>query len=159
MNSVTWLNILTGITAILGVVFGTGGLALGVLNYLRDRSVVKVFLQWNMEIVGGSSPQDRSECGLITVTNAGRRTVYISHVCLVLPKSHISRLLLMRDSVQGRKLSEGDPPAEFVIPHDVQTQYSNDLQRIRAQVSVSTGQIYLSKYAKVQRACQLKETS
>jgi|ERR1035438_3833060 hypothetical protein len=153
MNSVTWVNILTGITAILGVVFGTGGLVLGILNYLRDRPVVKVFLQWNMEIVGGSSTRDESECGLITVTNAGRRPVYISHVCLVLPKSHKSHFLLVRDSVQGQKLSEGDPPATFVIPHDVQTQYSKDLKRVRAQVSVSTGQIYLSKYPKVQRAC------
>lgn len=149
---------LTDITAILGVVFGTGGLVLGVLNHLRDRPRIKVHLQWNMEIRDDSPGQAEGECGLITVTNAGRRPAWISHACLILPKSHKNHLLLLRDSIRGRKLSEGDPPAMFVVPHTTQNEYSKDLKRIRAQVSDSTGQAYLSKYPKMQQACQPAKT-
>ena len=107
---------LTDVTAILGATFGTGGLVLGILNYLRDRPVVKVLLQWNMEMIGGDVREGESECGVVTVTNAGRRPVYISHVCLILPKHHQNRLLLVMNSVPGRRLSEGDPPVQFIIP-------------------------------------------
>src|SRR5437867_336059 len=104
---------LTDITATLGAVFGTSGLVLGILNYLRDRPKVKVLLQWNMLVL----PSDR-ECALVTVTNVGRRPVFISHVCLVMPKHYGGNVLLLRDSIEGRKLSEGDPPANFMFPYD-----------------------------------------
>ena len=158
MNTVTWVNILTGITAILGAVFGTGGLVLRILNYLRDRSKIQVRLQWHMEIRDDSLQQLQGDCGLITVTNAGRRPVYISHACLILPKSFKNRLLLLKDSVSGRKLSEGDPPMSFIIPHNIQSNYAEDLKRIRAQVSDSTGQVYLSKYPRLQQTCRPSET-
>ncbi|MGA2788216.1 MAG: PDZ domain-containing protein [Verrucomicrobiota bacterium] len=98
---------LTYITAIVGVILGSGSLALGIFNYLRDRPKIRIHLQWNMQMVGGSFSQNEAQCGLITVTNTGRRPIYISHVCLILPKSYKNRLLLLVDSVPGRKLAEG----------------------------------------------------
>lgn len=137
---------LTGVTAVLGAVFGTAGVVLGLMNYLRDRPRIKIFLQWNMQMIPASKAE--ANCGMVTVTNTGRRTVYISHVCLVLPKTHKNRVLLLMDSVPGKKLSEGDPPAVFIIKQDIQNEYSQELKRIRAQVQDSTGQIYSSKYSK-----------
>jgi hypothetical protein len=151
-------QMLTYITAIVGVVLGSGSLVLGIFNYLRDRPKIRIHLQWNMEIIGGSPPQDEREIGMISVTNTGRRPIYISHVCLILPKNYKARLLVLMDSVPGRKLSEGDPPASFVIRHDIQSKYVNDLKRIRAQVSDSTGQVYTSKYPKIQETCRQVET-
>ena len=149
---------LTYITAIIGVILGSGSLALGIFNYLRDRPNIRIHLQWNMEMVGGSIPQGEHECGMISVTNMGRRPVYVSHVCLVLPKSYKNRLMLLMDSVPGRTLSESDPPAIFIIRDDVQRKYAKDLKRICAQVSDSTGRVYKSKYPKIQKACRQTET-
>jgi hypothetical protein len=151
MNAITWMNILTGVTAILGVVFGIAGFVLGVLNYLRDRPKIKINLQWKMQIVGPGLSQNEPECGLITVTNTGRRPIYTSHVCLILPKTYKSQVALLLDSVSGQKLSEGDQPARFIIQHDIQNKYTKDLKRIRAQVSDSTGQVYTSKYPTIQK--------
>ncbi len=97
------------------------------------------------------------ECGIITVTNAGRRPSYISHVCLILPKTYKNRLLVVKKSIEGQKLSEGDPPARFIVPLETQNKYSKDLGKIRAQVSDSTGQTYLSKFPKMQQTCQPSE--
>ena len=139
------MNILTSITAIVGAVLGGASLTLGILNYLRDRSRVKVRPQWNMVVSDRSLAEDERECGLITVTNVGRRPVYVSHACLILPRAYENRLLLLVDSIQGRRLSEGEPPQNFIVRHDIQERYSKDLKRIRVQVSDSTGQVYLSK--------------
>lgn len=139
------MHILTAITALLGVALGSASLALGICNYLRDRPKIKVHLQWGMEILDNSLPKAERDCGLVRVTNEGRRPAYISHVCLVLPKPYKNRVLLMMESVQGQKLSEGDPPATFIVPHDVPEKYSKDLRKIRARVSDSTGRVYFSK--------------
>jgi hypothetical protein len=152
MNAITWMNILTGVVAILGVVFGIAGFVLGVLNYLRDRPKIKINLQWNLQTFGPGLSQNEPECGLITVTNTGRRPIYISHVCLILPKTYKSRVALLLDSVSGQKLSEGDQPARFIIRNDIQNKYTKDLKRIRAQVSDSTGQVYTSKYPTIQKS-------
>jgi len=136
----------TDITAILGVVFGTGGLVLGILNHLRDSPKVDVCLLWNMEVIPADAVSpDRRQCGMITVTNSGRRPVYISHVCLMVPKN---TGLLLLDSVQGQKLSEGDPAARFIVPYKGLDKYSKDWRKMRAQVSDSTGRVYRSKRKK-----------
>lgn len=154
MKTVTWITILTSLTAILGVIFGIAGFVLGVLNYLRDRPKVKITLQWGMEMMGGSIPQGGEGCGVISVTNMGRRPVYVSHVCLRLPKVYKNNLLILVDSVPGRKLVEGDPPAIFIVRNDVQIKYAVDLGRIRAQVSDSTGKIYVSRYPRIPKGRQ-----
>jgi hypothetical protein len=69
------MNGLSVTASILGMVFGTAGLVLGVLNYLRDRAKVKVTLRWKMQNV-----QTGETRGLIRVTNVGRRPVFISLV-------------------------------------------------------------------------------
>src|SRR3989442_1248373 len=135
---------LTDITATLGAVFGTGGIVLGILNYLRDHPKVEVLLQWNMVTI----PCER-ECGIVTVTNTGRRPVYISHVCLRMSKHLEHNILLLADSIEGQKLSEGDPPKTFIVPYDGLDKYSKDWKAIRAQVSDSTGRVYVSKRRKM----------
>jgi hypothetical protein len=102
-------------------------------------------------------PPDQRECGLITVTNSGRRPVYISHVCLKLPRHYEKDTLLLVNSVEGRKLSEGDPSARFIVPHRGLDTYSKDWQKIRAQVSDSTGRVYFSRRRKMETPKWVKE--
>jgi hypothetical protein len=47
--------------------------------------------------------------------------------------------------LKGHKLSEGDPPAVFLVDKEGLEQYANEWRNIRAQVSDSTGKEWLSK--------------
>ena len=66
--------------------FGTAGLVLGILNYLRDRPNVAVTLQWDMSVTENPVIDPRKKWGVISVTSVGRRPVYIVSVALELPK-------------------------------------------------------------------------
>lgn len=146
---------ITDINAVLGVLFGLSGLTLAIINYRRDNPKIVVDLQWDMSMIEvGGGPQDRDKLhGVITVTNIGRRPIYISHVSLKLsPKDY----LLLIEGLSGQKLAEGDPPRRFTVDHDRVIQEIGDRLRkqpnmwklIRAQVSDSVGKRYLSKKVK-----------
>lgn len=85
-------------TALLGLIFGLIGTTIGVFNYLRDRGRVVVLLQWDMAMTGEDTTK-RFAC--ITVTNVGRRAVYISHTALRLPKGEEISHFLIRDGLKG----------------------------------------------------------
>lgn len=129
-------------TGLLGLIFGLVGTMIGVFNYLRDRCRVVVLLQWDMAITGDDATK-RFAC--ITVTNVGRRAVYISHVALRLPKGEEISHFLFRDGLKGQKLSEGDPPAIFYADQSGLEAYVGKRQAIVAQVSDSTGKEWVSK--------------
>ena len=140
---------ITGIAALLGVIFGVSALVLGILNYNRDKGRTRVTLQWDMSSYGDPRYDEDKLYGVVTVTNTGRRPVYISRVALKLPKDYKDySYLLLRDGIAGQKLAEGDSPAMFSIDEDGLERYAKDWKKIRAQVSVSTGRKYLSKKVK-----------
>jgi hypothetical protein len=130
------------LTGLLGLIFGLIGTSIGVFNYLRDRGKLVVRLQWDMAITG--EPEEK-RVGCITVTNSGRRAIFMSHVALRLPKSGEYSHFLIRDGLKGQKLSEGDAPAVFPVEQEGLEQYANVWKKIRAQVSDSTGKEWLSK--------------
>lgn len=123
--------------SILGMVLGTAGFTISVLNYLRDRPRIKVTLQWNM-----ADPNTGETRGLVRVTNTGRRAVYISIAALEMPDDMD---FILNDSVVGTKLGEGDKPAGYLFNDDEMAKYSNKWRKIRAFVVDSTGKRYTSK--------------
>ncbi len=133
---------LSEFTALLGLIFGLIGTAIGVFNYLRDRGKLVVRLQWDMAISG--EPDDK-RVGCITVTNTGRRAIFMSHVALRLPKGGELSHFLIRAGLNGQKLSEGDPPAVFPVDQEGMEVYAHEWQEVLAQVSDSTGKEWLSK--------------
>lgn len=143
---------ITDVNAVLGILFGLAGLTLAIINYRRDNPKIIVDLKWDMTMIEvGGGPQNTDKLhGVITVTNVGRRPIYISHVSLKLPRKGY---LLLKEGISGQKLAEGDPPRTFIVSHDQIVQKIGDrLQRqaniwklIRAQVSDSAGKVYLSK--------------
>ncbi len=95
---------LSDLAAIGGLIFGVAGLVLSISNYLRDRPRISVDLRWDMTMRDALGAEE--DVGVVTVSNIGRRPVYISHAALRLPKSAKRSHLLIMDSVKGEKLAE-----------------------------------------------------
>jgi hypothetical protein len=91
---------LTDEAALLGMILGSAGFAMSLMNYLRDRPKVRVTLTWDMTKDGIHN------IGVVRVTNTGRRPIYISIVALRVPKGAYPYLVL-KESIPGQKLSEG----------------------------------------------------
>jgi hypothetical protein len=136
-----WVTILSAAAAVVGMVLGTAGFVMSLINYLRDRPKVKVLLKWNMALVGDSSKQ----MGIVRVTNVGRRPIYISVAALQVPKGFKYTHLILKESMPGHKLSEGDAPATFSVNYDGLAQYAKHWRKVRGYVEDSAGKKYLSE--------------
>jgi hypothetical protein len=137
MKSVT----LSDLAALLGMLLGTAGFIIGLMNYLRDRPIVKVFLKWDMTEVG----PNQNLFGVLRVTNVGRRPIYISVAALQVPKGFTYTHLILKESMPGTKLSEGDAPATFMVNYDGLGQYAKHWRKVRGYVEDSAGHKYFSK--------------
>ena len=132
--------------SVAGLIFGLSGFILGILNYLRDRAHIEVTLQWDLTVTPGTEYDPAKPWGLITVTNAGRRSAYVSHVALRLPRKKFedSHLVIM-SGIAGKKLSEGDQSERYLVSQDGMEEYARHWRDIVAQVSDSTGKVWKSK--------------
>jgi hypothetical protein len=143
MNSTTSMSsvqVVSLVTAILGGLLGSVALAVSLLTYLRDKPKLKVLLQWDMrEIQRGTTR------GLIRVTNVGRRPVHLSIVALVLPPKYKHDHLVMTESIQGRRLEVGAKTEGFIVNYDGLAEYKKDWDKIRAVAEDSTGKKYYSE--------------
>lgn len=93
--------------------------------------------------VTGEAEEKRVGC--ITVTNTGRRAIFISHAALRLPNGGEYSHFLIRDGLKGQKISEGDAPVVFPVDQEGLDLYAKEWKNVRAQVSDSTGRVWLSK--------------
>jgi hypothetical protein len=142
---------LTELASILGMIFGTGGLVIGILNYLRDKPKVMVRLSWGNRIANSPVHDDSKLWGLVTVTNSGRRPIYITSVSISLPKEFSGSQLLLLDSIEGRKLGEGDAPATFLLDQgNLTSEYVPHWKKMCAVVYDSSGKKYFSDPVKEQ---------
>ncbi len=136
---------LNDVGTIVGVVAGTAGLVLGVLNYLRDRSIIMVELQWDMKAMNMPGYDPNIPMGVIRITNSGRRPSYVSHVAIKLPKRYEGTHLLIMEGLEGKKLEEGAQPLTLQVKQEGLEKYAKDWKKLRAQVSDSTGKVWMSK--------------
>lgn len=134
------------ITGIIGSITGISGLALSIFNYFRDKPDIQITLQWDMESFNLPQLDPSKKWGVVSVTNIGRRPVFISHVSL---KTNIdSRYLVLTEGLVGEKLLEGDPPKRYPVKQDGLEEFAEHWQAVRAIVYDSTGKEYLSKPVK-----------
>lgn len=134
----------TEIIAVLGLVSGVTGTVLGVLNYLRDRGRVEVSLQWDMNTYGHTEYDPDKSWGVIRVTNAGRRTVCVSHVALKLPKGYGESHLIITSGVGQKTLPEGAASEMHIVSQDGLEKYADRWRDIVAQVSDTRGKEWRS---------------
>lgn len=139
------IQIVSLVTAILGVVLGTAGFTISILAFLRDRPRIAVVLNWDLE----SAERPGFRIGLVSVTNIGRRAVYIGAVALELPKHSEYKALLLKGSIPGKRLGEGDQPAKYVVPYDKLEKYKAGWHLIRAFAEDSTGEKYYSEFTRI----------
>jgi hypothetical protein len=136
MHSIT----LAELAAVLGMVLGTAGFVMGLMNYLRDRPKIKVHLKWDMEEIHSDV-----KIGVLTVTNVGRRPIFICVAALLVPKGFEHSHLILKESMPGAKLSEGDAPAKFRVNYDKFYKYAKNWRDVRGYVEDSAGKKYVSK--------------
>jgi hypothetical protein len=132
---------LTDLTAIAGLVFGVTGAVLGVMSFMRDRIALDVILQWDMKVIAGYPEVPDRTVGVVRIRNTGRRPVFVSHVALA-TGGRVK--LLLRDSLQGIKLLEGDGPLSFEFEQVGFEEYARNWWLLRAEVSDASGRIWRS---------------
>ena len=139
---------LTDVVAVGGLVSGVTGMVLGMMNYSRDRAKLDITLQWDLEVTPGTEYDPNKKWGLVRVSNIGRRTAFISHVAIKVPKGYDHTHRVAMDSVAGETLAEGDAPKIYVVSQDDMEAYAKDWKKIIAQVSDSTGKVWKSSRVK-----------
>jgi hypothetical protein len=146
-------SIATAITAIIGAATGSAGLGISVMNYLRDRPSVDVFLSWDMQAYDTARQLPRSPTGVIRISNRGRRPVFVSHVHLVARKPTVfdrvlrrapKAILLLHDSVSGQRLGEGDAPWFLSNSQNGLEKHKASWNTMRAAVVDTAGRVYYS---------------
>lgn len=135
-------NTLTMLTALLGVVIGTAGFVLSLLNYFRDRPKVIVTLGWTYISINEDGTEQKW-IGVI-ITNVGRRPIFVSHTHLKYPNS--TAISVIPDSLSGAKLLEGEPPKTYVMDESLPRlrTYAAEWWKVRACVVDHTGKNWWS---------------
>ena len=130
--------------AIFGAVTGGLGLTLSVLNFLRDGARVEISLNWGMVEYGPGAVEGYR--GLITLTNAGRRTVFLSHIHLVGDPSGTQWLI--SGGVAGVTLGEGSKPHALPVNQDaeLETKMGANWWLCRAAAIDASGQVHYSRW-------------
>ena len=134
---------ITDIMSLVALITGTVGCVLSTLNFLYDRAKVVVSFQWDMKPWGNIPLDENKLYGCISVTNVGRRPVFISHASLKFPGHN--KYGVLYEGLKGETLKEGDPPKRYPVSQEGLEEYSKDWSKIRGCVEDSTGKRYYSK--------------
>src|SRR2546428_14191669 len=81
LSGIDWTMFLS----VLGACLSTALAILKILEYRRDRSIVKITLKSGFKAVPSTTPYGDMTALIVKVFNAGRRSVTITHVSLMLP--------------------------------------------------------------------------
>ncbi|VGO21643.1 hypothetical protein [Pontiella sulfatireligans] len=139
---------LNDLGTLFGIILGTSAFVLSIVNHRRDTAKVTVEIQWDMSMTNNTVYDSTKSYAVITVANVGRRPVYLSHVAFRIPKGYETTHLLIPESIEGKKLAEGDSPLRFPLDQSSLEPYANKWAKIRAEVADSTGKIWKSKKPK-----------
>ena len=144
----------TFVLSLIGTLAGTAGVVLSIFNYLRDRASAIVSLQWDFQGLDSSNRPTGLPMGVVSVANNGRRPLYIKLVYLEVPKRSGSGPLILKKSVEGQKLGEGDPEYVITISNEVQEalhkHFAAYWKEIHAVAVDNCGRKYKSKTPKKQ---------
>lgn len=141
---------ISDVASISAVILGTTGAILGALSYFRDRPKVVVTLKWDMAVTDNPVYDSHKLWGVVRVSNIGRRAIYITTVALDFGKNY-DHVEIIRESIRGEKLGEGDPPATFIANQEGLDKYAMHWKEARAMVQDSAGKTHYSKKVDTQK--------
>jgi hypothetical protein len=142
----------TFVLGIIGAVTGTTGMVMSIMNYLRDRAAALVTMQWDFVGLDANNQPTGPPMGVVSIVNTGRRPLYIKLVYFEVPKQPERNAVVLKKSLTGQKIGEGD--AEFVIPISnevygfMRTHLATHWKHLRAIAVDNQGHKYKSKCLK-----------
>jgi|GEM_PF-3412815 len=129
---------------LIGVVTGPTGLMIAVMVFFRDRSKVKILMNWDMiELAYGQSREKRYFT--ITICNIGRRPIYLNNVHMMDPINK-GRAILLPESIQGVTLGEGSQPYMVRAEQKEILTFAPRWWQLRAIVTDAAGKKYYSDW-------------
>ncbi|HQU85754.1 MAG TPA: hypothetical protein PKY59_21640 [Pyrinomonadaceae bacterium] len=116
------------------------------LNYRRDKYTLIVDLYWDSgKYYVGMQSNVKETWGTITVSNRGRRPIYIRNIGLKYPDDERVFNLLDEDKIEGVKLGEHDAPIIIKVSQDDRLKkYAKEWNKIYAVALDISGKEYKS---------------
>lgn len=132
---------ITPIAALLGAISGSAGLAIGILNYLRERPRLVIRVILNAKSVEPGMLHSASSA-VIWISNGGRRPVYVCDVLLF--RGRKIPPLRLSTFAETKRLEEGSPPLHYQVPIALLGSTAAGKPRCRAVAVDSAGRRYKS---------------
>ncbi|HWA69132.1 MAG TPA: hypothetical protein VG821_04780 [Rhizomicrobium sp.] len=135
---------ITQVTATVGVVTGSAALAISLLAYTRDRAKVWVTLEPDRRVQNSSIYSADKIYWTTTVTNIGRRPVFIDTVAVLFPDG--TNGILADHLLNAVALKEGDAPKHYLVEQDELNGFSLQWPAMIVLVRTSDGRQYRSRF-------------
>lgn len=104
-------DVVTSVVAQIGAFTGAAGLALGIMNFWRDRGSLQVELAENIIVTGMPQYPPHRRWGVVSIANRGRRPIWFSSASLILDTGEQAILF----NAQATRLEEGSEPARAIF--------------------------------------------
>lgn len=139
----TATRIITIALAIIGTVTGSIALGLSAASYLRDRPKIQITFACGYRAHNAPPYDPNKDFALVSISNSGRRPVYISLVYLEFPGDFDG---IVNDSLQNpQTFPEGGAPATYLTDEEELKKFANSWPVIRAIAIDAAGKHYRSK--------------
>ena len=142
IQPLSFLQAVIVVIAILGAITGSAGLALGIANFLRDRSKVRVSLFGGRRVLNAPEYDPEKTYFAVLVANVGRRPIYLTNVSLWLPGKPWA---VLHDGLRNPDtFLEGGAPKHYLVEEVLFKDLTNRWAGIRAVVWDAAGKKYVS---------------
>jgi hypothetical protein len=132
------------LVAVAGVITGSAGLAISLLAYGRDRAKLWVDFQPDQRVHNSLIYDGEKIYCIATVTNVGRRPVFIGTVAVLFPDGR--NAVLHDHLLDPVGFKEGDAPKHYMIEQALLEKFDEQWSAIFVLVRTSSGYQYRSRF-------------
>ncbi len=134
------------IISLISLVISLSSFLVSFLNFRRDKYKLVVELDWDSgKFYVGMRSNVKETWGTITVSNRGRRPIYIRNVGIKYPDDERIFNLLGEERIEGVKLGEHNAPIIVKVPqNELLKRYAKDWKKLYAVAFDISGKEYKS---------------